>query len=424
MIASDLRVVGPEGDLEGRQVGDPRQRRQQPLGDRVEQDEDADAGVEDRLHEEGGGDRRVGGVGDLAFDQEDLGHVAGVGGHDRVDPGPGQVGGARAAGRGSAAPGRRRAARCARPRRAPAASPAGRAGRARTGSSGFPRGGGRIPRPRLKKSSKLDPRSAAGIAATLARSCRTPTRTRCPARPPRIPPTRRCARVPASATRPTARAASGAAANATPQLPNLIIVGGLKCGTTSIHHYLGLHPEIQMSKPKELNFFVEEMNWDLGLDWYASRFDDRFKVRGESSPALHEPAPLRGRRRADPRALPRRAPALHGARPDQADPLPLGPRDRRRLRDPRDDPDPLRCPTPSTSTAPSTGCSCSPTSSSSTAPRSRSSPRRSCRPNARRRCARPSPSPASTRTSPPSSSTASGRSRAPSRATNTSSWRS
>ena len=68
------------------------------------------------------------------------------------------------------------------------------------------------------------------------------------------------------------------------ELPNLIIVGGLKCGTTSIHHYLGLHPEVQMSKPKELNFFVEELNWDLGLDWYASRFDGRFAVRGESSP--------------------------------------------------------------------------------------------------------------------------------------------
>ncbi|MGA8218278.1 MAG: sulfotransferase, partial [Solirubrobacterales bacterium] len=67
-------------------------------------------------------------------------------------------------------------------------------------------------------------------------------------------------------------------------LPNLIIVGGLKCGTTSIHHYLGLHPEIHMSKPKELNFFVEELNWDLGLDWYRSRFDSRFAVRGESSP--------------------------------------------------------------------------------------------------------------------------------------------
>jgi hypothetical protein len=68
------------------------------------------------------------------------------------------------------------------------------------------------------------------------------------------------------------------------ELPNLVIIGGLKCGTTSIHHYLGLHPEIQMSKPKELNFFARELNWDLGLDWYASRFDGRFKVRGESSP--------------------------------------------------------------------------------------------------------------------------------------------
>jgi Sulfotransferase domain len=67
-------------------------------------------------------------------------------------------------------------------------------------------------------------------------------------------------------------------------LPNLIVIGGLKCGTTSIHHYLGLHPGVQMSKPKELNFFVEELNWDLGLDWYRARFDDRFAVRGESSP--------------------------------------------------------------------------------------------------------------------------------------------
>jgi hypothetical protein len=67
-------------------------------------------------------------------------------------------------------------------------------------------------------------------------------------------------------------------------MPNLIIIGGLKCGTTSIHHYLGLHPEIHMSKPKELNFFVRELNWDLGIPWYEGRFDGRFPVRGESSP--------------------------------------------------------------------------------------------------------------------------------------------
>ena len=115
------------------------------------------------------------------------------------------------------------------------------------------------------------------------------------------------------------------------ELPNLIIIGGLKCGTTSIHHYLGLHPEIQMSKPKELNFFVEELNWDLGLDWYASRFDDRFKVRGESSPHYTNLPRFTGVAERIQRALPRRPPALHGPRPDQADPLALGPRHRRRL---------------------------------------------------------------------------------------------
>jgi hypothetical protein len=67
-------------------------------------------------------------------------------------------------------------------------------------------------------------------------------------------------------------------------LPNLIVIGGLKCGTTSLHHYLNLHPEIAMSRPKELNFFVAELNWDLGLDWYASHFDRAAPVRGETSP--------------------------------------------------------------------------------------------------------------------------------------------
>jgi hypothetical protein len=67
-------------------------------------------------------------------------------------------------------------------------------------------------------------------------------------------------------------------------LPNLIVIGGLKCGTTSLHHYLGLHPQIAMSRPKELNFFVEELNWPLGAGWYASHFDPAVPVRGESSP--------------------------------------------------------------------------------------------------------------------------------------------
>jgi hypothetical protein len=67
-------------------------------------------------------------------------------------------------------------------------------------------------------------------------------------------------------------------------LPNLIVVGGLKCGTTSMHHYLNLHPAIAMSRPKELNFFVAELNWELGPEWYASHFDRHASVRGETSP--------------------------------------------------------------------------------------------------------------------------------------------
>jgi hypothetical protein len=47
-------------------------------------------------------------------------------------------------------------------------------------------------------------------------------------------------------------------------LPNLVVIGGLKCGTTSLHHYLNLHPEVEMSRPKELNFFVAELNRPLG----------------------------------------------------------------------------------------------------------------------------------------------------------------
>src|SRR6188472_592298 len=67
-------------------------------------------------------------------------------------------------------------------------------------------------------------------------------------------------------------------------LPNLIVIGGLKCGTTSLHHYLNLHPQIAMSRPKELNFFVAELNWPLGVDWYATHFEAGKPLRGESSP--------------------------------------------------------------------------------------------------------------------------------------------
>jgi len=67
-------------------------------------------------------------------------------------------------------------------------------------------------------------------------------------------------------------------------LPNLIILGAQKCGTSGLHYYLGLHPEVSMSSPKELNFFIAERNWSRGLEWYSRHFDSSARCRGEASP--------------------------------------------------------------------------------------------------------------------------------------------
>jgi hypothetical protein len=67
-------------------------------------------------------------------------------------------------------------------------------------------------------------------------------------------------------------------------LPNLVVIGAQKCGTSVLHYYLSLHPEVSMSKPKELNFFIEERNWARGIDWYRGHFDPDARVRGEASP--------------------------------------------------------------------------------------------------------------------------------------------
>lgn len=68
-------------------------------------------------------------------------------------------------------------------------------------------------------------------------------------------------------------------------LPDFIIIGAMKCGTTSLHFYLDQHPQIAMSRQKELHFFVQEKNWQRGIEWYKSQFKDSAKVQGEASPS-------------------------------------------------------------------------------------------------------------------------------------------
>jgi hypothetical protein len=67
--------------------------------------------------------------------------------------------------------------------------------------------------------------------------------------------------------------------------PNLFVIGAMKCGTTSLHQYLAHHPDVFMSEPKEPGFFVQELNWSKGLDWYLGLFAHSHgaRVLGESS---------------------------------------------------------------------------------------------------------------------------------------------
>src|SRR5215211_135725 len=67
-------------------------------------------------------------------------------------------------------------------------------------------------------------------------------------------------------------------------LPNFFVIGAAKCGTTSLHEYLKLHPEIEMSARKELQVFTRD-DWREKLAWYVGQFTGSTPLRGESSPA-------------------------------------------------------------------------------------------------------------------------------------------
>jgi Sulfotransferase domain len=69
-------------------------------------------------------------------------------------------------------------------------------------------------------------------------------------------------------------------------LPNFLIIGAAKAGTTSLYNYVKSHPQAFMSKKKELSFFCNEFNWRRGPSWYESQFDGAAGAIaiGEASP--------------------------------------------------------------------------------------------------------------------------------------------
>lgn len=69
-------------------------------------------------------------------------------------------------------------------------------------------------------------------------------------------------------------------------LPNFLIVGAMKAGTTTLRHYLQAVEQVWIF-PGEIRFFSQDRRYERGLDWYESLFaPGAGKVAvGEKSPA-------------------------------------------------------------------------------------------------------------------------------------------
>ena len=69
------------------------------------------------------------------------------------------------------------------------------------------------------------------------------------------------------------------------RLPDYIVIGAPKTGTSSLCNSLQRHPNVFMHPEKELNFFNRE--YDRGIEWYTSQFDKAppDQLMGEGTPA-------------------------------------------------------------------------------------------------------------------------------------------
>ncbi len=76
-------------------------------------------------------------------------------------------------------------------------------------------------------------------------------------------------------------------------LPDFVIIGARKCGTTFLYHLLTQHPHIEPAALKEVHFF--DALYEEGVEWYRQNFptprwkDGRTTITGEASPHIAYP---------------------------------------------------------------------------------------------------------------------------------------
>lgn len=68
-------------------------------------------------------------------------------------------------------------------------------------------------------------------------------------------------------------------------LPDFVIIGAMKCGTSTLHAQLAAQPQFFMSEPKEPNFFSNDEIFAKGEGWYRGLFAKApaGAIKGESS---------------------------------------------------------------------------------------------------------------------------------------------
>lgn len=58
-------------------------------------------------------------------------------------------------------------------------------------------------------------------------------------------------------------------------IPNFLVIGAMKCATSTVCAYLEDHPDVYCLPSCEPNFFSHDQNYEKGTEWYLNLFKDR-----------------------------------------------------------------------------------------------------------------------------------------------------
>ncbi len=76
----------------------------------------------------------------------------------------------------------------------------------------------------------------------------------------------------------------------TGRLPDFVVIGAMKSGTSSLYQWLGQQPELALPTMKEPHFFSRDEVWCLGVHWYRALFPEApGQLVGEASTTYTNP---------------------------------------------------------------------------------------------------------------------------------------